>query len=345
MKVRGKRERIHGPSLTLPSPPRGEEAALDALAPRPPIPYPPGMQAIRVHQFGAPAVLKLETVPTPQPTAGQVLVHINAVGVNPVETYIRSGNYGALPSLPYTPGTDAAGITAAGQRVYLSGSLTGTYAEFALCEPRHLHPLPDHISFAQGAALNVPYATAYRALFQKARVVAGETILIHGASGGVGLAAVQFAVAHGCRVIGTAGSERGLALVRTQGAHQILDHRQPDYLAGIQANVILEMLANVNLAKDFAALANQGRIVIIGNRGTIEINPREIMRREAVLAGVFLFGATPAELAEAHAAIGAGLANGTLRPIIAHEFPLPDAPKAHEAVLKSGAAGKIVLIP
>ncbi|MEI6082896.1 MAG: NADPH:quinone reductase [Verrucomicrobiota bacterium] len=303
------------------------------------------MQAIRVHQFGAPAVLKFETVPDLQPSAGQVLVRLHAVGVNPVDTYIRSGNYGALPPLPYTPGSDAAGTTADGRRVYLSGSLTGTYAEFALCEPRHLHPLPERISFAQGAALGVPYATAYRALFQKARVAPGETVLIHGASGGVGLAAVQLGVKHGCRVIGTAGSERGLALIRDQGAHQVLDHRQPDYLAGVQADVILEMLANVNLAKDFTALANNGRIVIIGNRGSIEINPREIMRREAVVNGVLLFAATPEELAVSHAAITTGLANGTLRPIVAKQLPLADAPTAHEAVLKPGAAGKIILLP
>jgi len=315
------------------------------VALRPPIPYPPGMQAIRVHQFGSPAVLKLETLPDPQPAAGQALVHIKAIGVNPVDTYVRSGNYATLPALPYTPGSDAAGITADGQRVYLSGSLTGTYASHALCEPRHLRPLPDNISFAQGAALNVPYATAYRALFQKARVVAGETVLIHGASGGVGLAAVQYAVAHGCRVIGTAGSDRGLALVREQGAHQVLDHRQPDYLAGLSADVILEMLANVNLAKDFTALANRGRIVIIGNRGAIEINPREIMRREAVISGVLLFAATADELTVIHTGIAAGLANGTLRPVIAQQFPLADAAQAHEAVMQSGATGKIVLVP
>ncbi|MCG3150274.1 MAG: Quinone oxidoreductase 1 [Verrucomicrobiae bacterium] len=316
-----------------------------ALAPRPPIPYDTNMQAIRVHQFGPTAVLKLETVPDLAPTASQILVRIHAVGVNPVETYIRSGNYGALPPLPYTPGTDAAGITADGHRVYLSGSLTGTYAEYALCEPRHVHPLPDNISFAQGAALNIPYATAYRALFLKARIAPGETVLIHGASGGVGLAAVQFAVAQGCRVIGTAGSDRGLALVRAQGAHQVLDHRQPDYLTGIAADVILEMLANHNLARDFAALANRGRIVIIGNRGSIEINPREIMRREAVVTGVLVFTATPAELAEMHTAIATGLTNGSLRPVIAHEFPLSAAPQAHEAVMQPGAAGKIVLVP
>lgn len=303
------------------------------------------MKAIRVEQFGPPEVLQLREVPTPVPAAGQVLVRLHAVGVNPVDTYIRSGAYAALPALPFTPGTDAAGVTPEGQRVYLSGSLTGTYAEYAVCEPRHLHPLPAEISFAQGAALNIPYATAYRALFEKARVQPGETVLIHGASGGVGLAAVQFAVAHGCRVIGTAGSPAGLDLVRQHGAQQALNHRQAGYLAGLAADVIVEMLANVNLAQDLTALAQNGRLVIVGNRGTIEINPREVMRREAVVMGVFLHQATADELAAAHRAIAAGLRAGQLRPVVGRELPLAEAARAHAAVLEPGATGKIVLVP
>src|SRR5437773_1389936 len=183
------------------------------------------MKAIRVTQFGGPEVLKLETVPDPKPAKGQVLVRVHAAGVNPVDTYIRSGSYTNL-SLPYTPGKDAAGIIEAkgdatdqfplGDRVYTSGSITGTYAELTLCDAADVHPLPKQISFAQGAALGVPYATAYRALFHRAEARAGETVLIHGASGGVGLAAVQFARSAGLTVIGTAGSDGGSKLVTEQ---------------------------------------------------------------------------------------------------------------------------------
>ncbi len=304
------------------------------------------MKAIRVHQFGLPEVMKLETVPDPHPTPGQLLVHIHAAGINPVDTYIRSGQYAAPTPLPYTPGMDAAGIVeSTGQRVYLSGSLTGTYAELALCEPSQVHPLPVTLTFAQGAAINIPYATAYRALFQKARAVPGETVLVHGASGGVGIAAVQLARAAGLRVIGTAGTERGLQLVREQGAHQVLDHRQPGYLNGITADVILEMLANVNLANDLTALNKFGRIVVIGSRGNIEIAPREIMRRDATVFGMLLFNMPANEKAATHAGIAEGLANGTLRPVIGHELPLADVAKTHEAVMSPGAYGKIVLLP
>src|SRR3954454_5266828 len=139
------------------------------------------MKAIRVHSFGDPDVLEFEEVDDPRPSAGQLLVRLKAIGVNPVDAYIRSGSYARTPELPYTPGTDGAGIIEAvgegvshfraGDRVYLSGALTGTYAERALCDPSQVQKLPDRVSFLQGAALGVPYATAYRALFHRARAV------------------------------------------------------------------------------------------------------------------------------------------------------------------------------
>ena len=324
------------------------------------------MKAIRVHHFGPPEVLQLETLPDPVPAAGQVRVRISASGVNPVDTYIRAGNYGGLPTLPYIPGSDAAGIVEAvgeqvpewrvGDRVYIGGTLAGralgAYAELAVCDRRQVHRLNDRVSFEQGAAVNVPYATAYRALVHKAHAQPGEAVLIHGASGGVGLAAVQLALALGLRVIATAGSERGLHIVSEQGALVVLDHRQPNYLdpladltVGRGVDIVLEMLANVNLTRDLEVLGRNGRVVVIGNRGSIEINPREIMRREASVTGVFLFNATPDELLSIHAALEAGLANGTLRPVVNQQFALADAARAHAAVLQPGACGKIILIP
>jgi NADPH2:quinone reductase len=325
------------------------------------------MRAIRVHQFGGPEVLKLEEIPTPQPTANQVLVRIRAIGVNPVETYIRSGLYGSAPgvisNLPYTPGRDAAGVVEkigaeirnvkVGDRVYISNTSTGAYAEFCLCGADDVHPLPEKISFAQGAALSTPYATAYRALFQRAKALPGETVLIHGASGGVGTAATQLARAAGLVIFGTGGTERGRELVRENGAHHVLDHHAPDYLqkavemtGGRGFDVIIEMLANVNLAKDFPALAKGGRVVVVGNRGTIEINPRDLMSRDAQVLGMTLFNASAAELKSIFAGLGAGLENGSLRPVIGTELPLAQAAQAHEEVMKkSGAFGKIVLVP
>ncbi len=319
------------------------------------------MKAIRVHQFGEPDVMKLEEVPDPTPAAGQVVVELHAVGINPVETYIRKGIYGPR-QFPFTPGTDGAGTVTAvgegvtglkvGQRVYVAGSITGTYAQKALCLADQVHPLPDNVSFQQGAAIGIPYATAYRALFHRAQAKPGEVVLVHGASGGVGIAAVQLARHAGMTVIGTAGSQRGKDLVRQQGADHVLDHTQAGYLEQIQqitngrgVDVVLEMLANVNLEHDLTVLAKRGRIVVIGSRGTIQITPREIMGREADIRGMVLFNATPDELASIHAALVAGLRNGTLNPVLQTELPLADAPRAHELVMENNSHGKIVLIP
>ncbi|PYJ47674.1 MAG: NADPH:quinone reductase [Verrucomicrobia bacterium] len=320
------------------------------------------MEAIRVHQFGEPEVLRLEQVPTPQPGSGQALVRMQAIGVNPVETYIRAGIYSYKPALPYTPGNDGAGVVEQigdsvtefkpGDRVYTAGSISGTYAEFALCKTEQVHRLPVNVSFAQGAAMGTPYATAYRGLFQRAGAKPGETVLVHGASGGVGTAAVQLARARGLRVFGTAGSDEGRKLAREQGAHEVFDHRAPDQFEQIMkatggrgVDVIVELLANVNLGKDLTILAKGGRVVIIGSRGRVEIDPRDAMQRDADLRGMVMPNTPPAELASIHAALVAGLENGTLRPVIGKEFRLAEAAQAHRAVMEPGAFGKIVFVP
>jgi NADPH2:quinone reductase len=319
------------------------------------------MKAIRVHEFGGPEVMMLEEVPDLQPAAGQVVVQVKAVGVNPVENYIRTGTYAIKPSLPYTPGADAAGIVAVvgqgvtsakpGDRVYTSGSLTGTYAEQALCSEAQVHPLPEKATFEQGAALGVPYATAHRALFHRAGAKAGETVLVHGASGGVGTAAVQLARAAKMLVIGTAGSEAGVHLVKEQGAQHAVNHAAPGYLEELMTltggrgfDIILEMLANKNLSNDLSLLAKKGRVIVIGNRGTIEINPRDTMARDADIRGMTLFNASEQDLREIHTALVAGLETGSLRPVIAQRIPLVEAARAHAEIMNpSGKLGKMIL--
>jgi NADPH2:quinone reductase len=320
------------------------------------------VKAIRVSEYGGPAVLKLEELPAPQPGPGQVLVRNHAVGINPVDTYLRSNTDNRGPKLPYTPGSDAAGVIEAvgagvtvakpGDRVYVGGTVSGAYAELSLCEQGQVHPLPAGASYAQGAAINVPYATAYHALFNRAHGEAGETVLVHGASGGVGIGAVQLARARGLTVIGTAGTERGRRMVAEQGAHHVLDHTAAGHLdeavkltGGRGPDIIMEMLANANLQKDLGAIAMRGRIVVIGNRGMVEINARLAMNRDAAIIGMALYHATPAQLAGIHAALVEGLRNGSLRPVIAQELPLAQAAKSHEAVMEAGHHGKVILVP
>jgi NADPH2:quinone reductase len=320
------------------------------------------VKAIRVHQFGGPEVLKLEEVPDPQPGAGQVVVRVHAAGVNPVEAYIRTGTYALKPSLPYTPGGDAGGVVVAvgpgvkrvktGDRVYTTASVTGTYAELALCDEAKIQPLPEHVSFEQGAAMGVAYGTAYRGVFQRADAKPAETVLIHGASGGVGTAAVQLARAAGMVVIGTAGSEEGMKLVLEQGAYHALNHSTEGYLdelmkltEGRGVDVVIEMLANKNLSRDLTVLAKKGRVAVIGNRGTIEINPRDAMSREADIRGVTLMNTSETEYKEMQAALVAGLESGALHPVIGERIPLAEAARAHTEIMSgSGASGKMVLV-
>jgi NADPH2:quinone reductase len=321
------------------------------------------MKAIFVSEFGGPQVMRIADVDDPVAAVGQVIVRVRAAGVNPVDTYIRGGGYARLPALPYTPGLDGAGEIesvgegmtewAAGDRVFIAalGTGSGTYAERMACTPQQIFRLPDHVSFAQGASLGVPAATAHRALFGRAHARAGETVLVHGASGAVGIAAVQLAKAAGMRVIGTAGTGEGRALILAQGADAAFDHGDAARIPAIRTvtdgrgpDVILEMLANVNLDTDLGLLAPNGRVVVIGNRGRSEIDARQTMGKELSILGMALWNVPVEERTRIQQELVAALAAGTLRPIVGREFPLADAPRAHTAVLESGARGKIVLL-
>jgi NADPH2:quinone reductase len=322
------------------------------------------MKAIRVHAFGDPDVMRLEEVAEPAPGAGEVLVRIHAAGVNPVDAYIRTGAYAAKPALPYTPGVDGAGVIAAtgdgvadlspGDRVYFSGTaearMAGAYAQAAVCRRRQVHALPDRISFAQGAALGVPYVTAYRALVMRAEAQPGECALVHGASGAVGVAAVQIARQLRLTVIGSAGGPDGVALVREQGAHHVVNHREAGYEERIReatgrrgVDVVIEMLANVNLDRDLGLLAPRGRVVVVGNRGRTEIDARQTMAKDSSILGMSFWNIGPDELDQIHSALAEGLAGGWLTPVVGRELPLASAAEAHRAVFEPGARGKIVL--
>jgi NADPH:quinone reductase len=320
------------------------------------------MKAIWVKEFGGPEVMRLEEVPDLRPGPGQVLVRVKAAGVNPVDAYIRSGTYARKPTLPYTPGMDGAGTVEEvgkkvkglkpGQRVYVEYPVTGTYAEFCLVDALQAHPLPAKVTFAQGAALGVPYATAHQALFGKAKAQKKETLLVHGASGGVGVAAVQLGKRAGMKVIGTAGSGQGLQLVKEQGADAVLNHKEPGYLdqlmgltGGKGVDVILEMAAQVNLGKDLSLLSARGRVVVIGSKGPVEINPRDLMGRDGMVFGMSLFNLFPQERAVIHRDLVKGLKEGKLSPVIGQERPLAQAASAHETILKNSAFGKITLVP
>ena len=320
------------------------------------------MQAIIVEEFGEPGVLRQQEVADPDPGPGEVLVRVRATGINPVDTYVRSGEYARLPTLPYTPGSDAAGEVVEigpgvdrwtpGDRVYTDHRASGSYAELLCCPAEYLHPLPQEISFAAGATLGVPATTAYRALFAVGGGRAGERLLIHGATGGVGLAALQLALASGMDVTATGGSAEGRDLLESPGVSRVLDHGAISHAAQLQDaageqgfDLILEMAAHVNLALDLRVVARRGAVVIIGSRGEVEIDPRDVMARESEIRGVTLFQTPAAQIEEIHQRLRGAIERGELRPVIAAELPLESAAEAHERILASPHAGNLVLIP
>lgn len=326
------------------------------------------MRAVRVDAFGGPEVLRVAAIEAPRvDERTHVLVRVACAGLNPVDTYIRAGTYAGAPPPPYTPGKDCAGVVVAhgagvahvrvGERVWVCGTLTGAYAELALCDADAVFPLPERLSFAQGAAIGTAALTAYRALFTRGRARPGEGVLVHGASGGVGLAAVALAAAHGCVVVGSAGSAEGAAAVREAGAAHAIDHsawkgsaqpaEPPIALpAGVRVQLVVEMLASSHLQRAADVLEPEGRVVVVGSRGALpSFAPRVLMAKELTLSGVMLGRATAAERREAAAHVGAALRAGTLAPRVAREYALDDAPRAHADVLAQpgGSAGKLVL--
>lgn len=324
------------------------------------------MKAIQVTQFGGPEKLVYTDVEEVVAGKGKVCVRLYATGVNPSDAYTLTGTYAFyIPQLPYTPGLDGAGIVEAvgeevtnvrvGDRVFIASLMrsnsTGTFAQKIVCDEALVHLLPDHVSFEQGAALGVPAMTAYRALFQRACLKPGQTVLIHGASGGVGLQAVQMAKSHGAKVIGTASKPEGKKMVQQAGADVVIDHVTEatieDVLAltnGDGPDVIIEFLANINLETDLKLIASFGKIVIIGNRGSVEINPRLAMQKECDIFATALWNAPQDEYDQSIHGVRGMLISGALRPIIGTTLPLQQVAQGFEQLAKGIGNGKLVLI-
>lgn len=323
------------------------------------------MKAIQMTEFGEPEVLRYMEIEEPVPYKGEVRVRLFAAGVNPNETYIRTGTYAFfVPDLPYTPGFDGAGIVdevgegvkhlKAGDRVFVATLLakrnTGTYAQKVVCDANAVHILPESISYQEGASLGIPALTAYRALFHRAKVKPKETVLIHGASGGVGSLAVQMAKSIGAAVIGTAGTPDGKSLVKDAGADHAIDHiteGNMDEIISLTHNkgpdVIIEFLANMNLETDLKIIAPYGRIVVVGSRGEIMISPRAAMAKEADILGTALWNVPENEYEESLDSVEELLRSGILKPKVGDVLPLENAAQAHRQILSKNSKGKMVL--
>ncbi|KAI6181655.1 PKS-ER domain-containing protein [Aphelenchoides besseyi] len=333
------------------------------------------MRAALIREFGGPENIRIEQIQPPPVNERQVggfdvnllhcslfwvLIRVAAAGVNPVDTYIRSGTYATKPDLPYVPGREGSGIVEqvgpevqkfkAGDRVWFSANKNGAQADYASIDEDFVFQLPERITFAQGATLGIAYFTAYRALFMKAYAQAGQSVLIHGASGGVGLAACQLAKVHGLRVYGTASTPEGEQMAKEHGCEVVYNHREEGYVEKIKQevpngfNIIIEMLANVNLCSDLQLIAPQGRIIVVGNRGTTEFDPRQCMQKEASIIGLMAFLSTPEDLQRVGERINGLLERGSIAPKVGETLQLDQLPEAHRKILEPGSRGKIVVL-
>lgn len=307
----------------------------------------PTMKAIRFHEFGGPEVLVLEDVPRPQPQRGEMLVRVHAAGVNPVDWKVRKGGLKSLhPELPQVPGFDLSGVVVAtGEGVtrfrsgdavfaYLSLRRGGAYAEYAIVREDEAAAKPAKVDHVQAAAVPLAALTAWQALFDTAHLEAGQTVLIHGASGGVGSFAVQLAKAKGARVIGTC-SEKNLAFVRELGADQAVDYAKERFEdVAHDVDVVLDSVGGETLKRSFRAVKSGGAIVSI-----VDQPDAALAKERSVKASAILVQPDAAELAQIASLVDAG----KVRPVVSQVLPLREARRAQEASQGGHTRGKIVL--
>lgn len=325
------------------------------------------MKVVEINEFGGPEVLETATMEEPIPNVNEVKIKIHVTGLNPNESYKINGpkDGGKGPDFPYVPGYDAAGVVEelgpevselkVGDRVFLAGLTakknTGTYAEKVVADADRVYRLPDNYSMMDGAALGIPAFTAYASLFQRAKIRAGEYVLIHGASGAVGSLAIQMAKAIGAIVIGTSSTKKGREQILKLGADYALNHLTNEnkdelieYTEENGPDVIIEMLADENLEIDSQVIAEYGRIVVVGSRASIEITPRNLMGNEAYITAVNVSHMTKEARDEAYHGIFSFLENKILKPLIGKQFTLDGPVEAHKELMEGSGNGRTVFV-
>ncbi|MGZ0745824.1 NADPH:quinone reductase [Haloparvum sp. AD34] len=325
------------------------------------------MRAVQYHEHGDESVLTLEDVEQPTPAPDQALVRIEAASVNPIDTYIREGNVSPPSGLPHVGGSDLAGVVEAvgdevtrfepGDRVFATGLglfSPGTYAEYTVAPESQLASLPEGVEFRDAAAGAMAFATAWRALVTRGDLELGDVALVHGASGGVGHAAVQVAKAAGAFVVGTAREGEAADLAREYGADAVVDYRSDDLADDLEAatngrgvDVVFEPHADLHLAANLDVLARGGRIVVIGEENPIEIDAGVSMTAKQADADLRFMSlmASPDDQVPILERVGERLADGRFTIEIDEVFGLDELPAAHRELMSSGTLGKIVIDP
>jgi len=331
------------------------------------MPIPETMTAIEISEPGPPEKLRPAVRPTPRPGSGEVLVHVAAAGVNRADVMQREGRYPPPPGASDIPGLEVAGAiaevgrdvadVAVGDEVctIVSG---GGYAEYCVVPAPQCLPIPPSVSLRDAAALPEAYMTVWTNVFERGRLAAGETFLVHGGSSGIGTAAIPLAKLRGARVFATAGSDEKCTACTALGADLAINYREQDFVevvreatGGRGADVILDMVGGAYLQRNVDSLALEGRLVIIAlmEGAGAELNLAAVMSKRLTVTGSTLRARRVDQKAAVARAVREEvwphLASGELRPMIHATYPLADASEAHRVMQSSRHIGKLLLIP
>ncbi|MEA2132453.1 MAG: hypothetical protein QOC68_362 [Solirubrobacteraceae bacterium] len=323
------------------------------------------MRAVVITETGPPEVLQVQERPDPQPGPGQVAIDVRAAGVNFADTMARVGLYPDAPKLPAVVGYEVAGtVVGSGQRV-MAGTRFGGYASRVVAGEDDVVPLPDGLSFEQGAAIPVNYATAWAGLIRYGSLQAGERVLIQAAAGGVGIAATQIAKRHGAEVYGTASASKHDA-IRAQGVDVALDYRKRGWQKGLpRFDVIMDAVGGPSFRSSYRLLNPGGRLVAFGASAVMSGEKRNPLTAARAALRMPRFNLIK-QMSASKAVIGlnmltlwdhagtlkpwidplvALMEDGTIQPVVAAAVPFDRAPEAHRMLIERRNVGKVVLIP
>ncbi|MFJ4124217.1 NADPH:quinone oxidoreductase family protein [[Kitasatospora] papulosa] len=317
------------------------------------------MQAWRVHRNGEPSeVMELGQADRPTPGDGQVLIAVRAANINFPDALLCRGQYQVRPPLPFTPGVEICGETADGRRVLATPALPhGGFAEYVVADEAALLPAPEALDDAQAAALHIGYQTGWFGLHRRARLRAGETLLVHAAAGGVGSAAVQLGKAAGATVIGVVGGPEKAAVARELGCDLVIDRRGEDIVAAVKeatggrgADVVYDPVGGEAYAKSVKCIAFEGRVVVVGFASgaipTPGLNHALVKNYSIVGLHWGLYNTKdPAAVRACHDELTALAAKGVVKPLISERVPMADAARAVQRVADGTSTGRIVVLP
>ncbi|MCL6670050.1 NADPH:quinone oxidoreductase family protein [Streptomyces panaciradicis] len=317
------------------------------------------MQAWQVHELGEPSeVMRLQDVQAPTPGDGQVLLKVRAANINFPDVLMARGHYQVRPPLPFTPGVEICGETEDGRRVLANPALPyGGFAEYAVADAAALLPAPDSLDDAEAAALHIGYQTGWFGLHRRARLEAGETLLVHAAAGGVGSAAVQLGKAAGATVIGVVGGADKAAVARELGCDVVVDRKSEDVVAAVKeatggrgADVIYDPVGGEAYTQSTKVVAFEGRIVVVGFAGGSIPSPalnHALVKNYSILGlhwGLYNTK-NPKLVLHCHEQLTELAARGAIKPLVSERVPLGEAAAAVQRVADGVTTGRVVVVP